>query len=222
MAFDWRRFPKYRRQWEWYRSYMESPIDDSWYARLFHHRNGAGLAGEATPEYAILGRQGFSHINRVAPTAKVLFVMRSPVQQAWSQFRHFEHKKDGRGASKGSDRAERFWESEYSTLLRDYPKTIDDLVTVFGAERIKFLFYEDVHADRAAAVQSLCTFLEVGFDPRYFPELDERRNGSAPASIPTDLTALLIERNRDIAKGVLDRLGYIPQSWREDFAISSK
>jgi hypothetical protein len=176
MAFRWHRFPEYRCQWDWYRSYMQSPIDDPWYAGLFRERNGATLAGEATPEYALLGRQGFSHINRVAPNAKVLFVMRSPVQQAWSQFRHFEHKKDTRGAGQGSGGAERFWESEYSARLRDYPATIDDLIAVFGAERIKFLFFEDIHADRATAVRSLCGFLDVEFDQRYFPELSRARN----------------------------------------------
>jgi hypothetical protein len=222
LVFDWPRLAGHRRQWDWYRAYMQSPIDDAWYERLFSHRGGARLAGEATPEYAILGEEGFRHIKRLAPDAKAIFVMRNPLEQAWSQFRHFEHKEDARGAGEGEGKAERFWDSKYSVLMRDYPKTIDDLIAVFGEARVKFLFYEDVHADRGAAIRSLCEFLGVAFDPGYFSDLDSRKNVSPPSAIPSELRAGLIEQTRDIANGVRDRLGDIPQSWRDDFAIPAR
>jgi hypothetical protein len=217
LAFDWRRFGEHRSQWAWYRDYMRSPIDDDWYERLFRHRGGARLGGEATPEYALIGQDGFRHIKRLAPDAKALFVMRNPLDQAWSQFRHFENKKDARRAGTGKDNAVRFWESEYSALMRDYPRTIDDLLAVFGAERVKFLFHEEIHADRRAAMQSLCTFLDVKFRAGHFRDLDRTRNASPRAPMPDELREHLIERHREIATGVRDRIGDIPQSWRDDF-----
>jgi hypothetical protein len=195
---------------------MRSPVDDAWYQSLFRHRGGARLAGEATPEYAILGEDGFRHIKRLAPDAKALFLMRNPIEQAWSQFLHFEHKHDARSAGSGSENAKRFWESAYSAPFRDYGRTIDDLTAVFGADRSKFLFHEDVHADRQAAMRSLCDFLGADYEPRYFNDLDDRRNVSRDTPIPPDLRGYLVERHRQVALDVRDRLGTVPQSWRDD------
>ena len=214
LAFDWPHFGEYRRQWRWYRAYMASPIDDTWYELLFSERGGATIAGEATPEYALIGRDGYTHIKRLAPDARVIFVMRSPFAQAWSQFLHFEHRKDARGAS-GRAPAE-YWESAYSAPFRDYARTIDDLRAVFGNERVRFLFYENVHADRAGAIRSLCAFLGIAYEARYFIGLEKSVNVSRPVPIPPELRAALTEDQRRVATQVRDRLGTVPDAWLEE------
>lgn len=217
LAFDWRGLSKCRSQWAWYRAYMRSPIGDAWYASLFDHRGGATIAGEATPEYAILGEEGFRHIKRLAPDAKAIFVLRSPLRQAWSQFLHFEHKRDARAVRGGTERAIAFWESAYSAPFRDYAKTMDDLVGVFGASRVKFLFFEDIHADRRAAIDSLCRFLGVEFRPGYFGDLERALNVSRLAPIPAELREYLVAKHRRVVEDVAERIGTVPQSWRDDF-----
>ncbi len=216
IAWDWRGFPAYRSQWAWYRAYMRSPIDDAWYEGLFQDRGGARIAGEATPEYAILGAEGFRHIQRLAPEARVIFVLRSPLRQAWSQFLHFEHKKDSRAVRGGTAGAIEFWESAYSAPFRDYASTIDGLLAVFGGERVKFLFYEDMHADRRTAIESLCQFLEIEFQPRHFPDLETRFNVSRDAAIPANLQAYLRERHSEVTRQVIERLGGVPEAWLDD------
>ena len=219
LAFDWPRLRTHLSQWGWYRAYMKSPIDDAWYEELFRHRNGKRLAGEATPEYALLGREGLSHIARLAPRAKAIFIMRNPVTQAWSQYLHFEGKRDQRGAGKGSEAAKAFWASDYSAPFRDYPTTIDDLHAVFGTDRVKLLFHEEIHADRLAALRDVCAFLGVPFEPRFFGDVEEARNVSRPAAIPDELRRHLIELHHPTAAAVLERLGRIPPSWRDDFSL---
>lgn len=219
LAFDWRRFADYRRQWAWYQAYMQSPIDDAWYENLFDHRGGAIMAGEATPEYAILGEEGFRHIKRLAPDARAIFVLRNPLRQAWSQFLHFEHKKDARAVRRGTEGAIAFWESPYSAPFRDYVKTMDELVGVFGSDRVKFLFFEDIHADRRTAIKSLCEFLAVEFQPDYFGDLEQALNVSRLASMPADLRHYLVTKYRPVVAGVAERMGTLPSSWRDDFSL---
>jgi hypothetical protein len=219
LAFDWRYTTEYRGQWNWYRAYMRSPIDDAWYESLFRDRGGAKFAGEATPEYAILGEEGFRHIKRLAPDARAVFVMRSPLRQAWSQFLHFEHKKDARAVRGGNEGAIAFWESSHSAPFRDYVKTMDELVGVFGSDRVKFLFFEDIHADRRTAIKSLCEFLAVEFRPDYFGDLERALNVSRLAPMPTDLRDYLVTRYRAVIAGVAERIGTVPSSWRDDFSL---
>ncbi len=174
------------------------------------------MAGEATPEYAILGEEGFRHLKRLAPDARAIFVLRNPLRQAWSQFLHFEHKKDARGGKEG---AIAFWESSYSAPFRDYTKTMDALVGVFGADRVKFLFFEDIHADRRTAIKSLCEFLAVEFRPDYFGDLEQALNVSRLAPMPADLRDYLVTKYRPVVAGVAERIGTVPLSWRDDFSL---
>ena len=216
-VFDWREFPKYRSQWDWYRDYMRDSIDDAWYEDLFRRRGDAVIAGEATPEYALLGQEGFRHVKRLAPDARAIFVMRNPLQQAWSQFLHFQGKQDHRAVRGGRSGAIAFWRGPNSAPFRDYAKTIDDLVAVFGEERSKFLFYENIHADRGAAVQSLCAFLGVDFRQSYFSDLARARNQSRIEAMPAELRAFLVEEYRPVVRDVTERMGGVPQSWHDDF-----
>ena len=215
LATDLPRFSAYRAQWAWYRAYRQDPIDDAWYARLFEHRSGRLMAGEATPEYAILGEEGFRHIKRLAPDTLVLFVMRNPVTQAWSQFLHFEHKRDVRGVQGGLAGAVQFWESDYSARFRDYGGTIDGLLRVFGDTRTKFLFYEDMHADRAGALASVAEFLGARREPAWLNDLGQATNISSPRGVPAELRAYLVDRLRPVVREVEERLGRVPRSWRD-------
>ncbi len=167
-ATDWSGFAQHRSQWPWYRAYMRDPIDDDWYANLFRYRGAAHMAGEVTPEYALIGADGFAHIDRLAPEARVLFILRNPVWQAWSQFLHFDGKPGRRPAPLLVADAIAFLSSDDSAPHRDYARIIDDLVGVFGDGRLKVLFYEDMHADRAATLASICDFLGVDFQDRQF------------------------------------------------------
>ena len=85
---QWGRLSELKAQNSWYTRYMSDPIDDDWYRALFADRRGRRFAGEATPEYAILGVEGFRHLRRLAPSARVIFIMRNPVRQSWSQLLH--------------------------------------------------------------------------------------------------------------------------------------
>jgi len=195
---------------------MQDPIDDDWYVNLFQHRGQARMAGEATPEYALIGAEGFAHIKRLAPDARVLFILRNPVSQAWSQLLHFEGKRSRTPAPSKVPEAIAFLDSDASAIYRDYARIMDDMAGVFGSERVKFLFYEDMHADRAAALRSICEFLGVEFRQRDFPSLDRAFNVSPSAAMPPELRDWLRQRYRPVAQQVCDRMGRVPEDWRQE------
>lgn len=220
MWTQWGSFKAHRSQWAWYRDYMSSPIDDAWYARLFQHRGGKRMAGELTPEYAILGRAGLAHIARLAPDARVIFIMRNPVARTWSQVLH-------QCRSRGLDVARLSTEDIVAMIaeprfgeLGDYASTLDDMAATFPPDRILNLFYEEMHADRPAAIAQVCAYLGVAFDPAYFGELGRRFNRSQDAVLPDPVRAHLVAMMKPQAIAVRDRLGRIPQAWAREFGIA--
>lgn len=218
---QWRRFGEQRRQWPWYRHYMKSPIDDAWYAGLFDFRGGRRMAGEITPEYAILGRGGLSHIKRLAPDARVLFIMRNPVARMWSQVLH-QCRRRGLDADRLSHETivamlaePRFGE------LGDYAATLDDMAAVFAADQTHVMFYEEMHQDRLKALAEVCHFIGVGFDPAYFGEAGRRFNRSQEAALPEAVRAHMRSLYRAQAEAVRQRVGRLPEAWEKEFGLAA-
>ena len=210
---EWSRFGQNRQHWDWYRRYLASPMDDAWYASLFAERSGKRFAGEATPEYAVIGENGFRHLKRLAPEARVIFILRNPVRQAWSQVLH-------RCRSRRV-RAERLSESELAAMadapelarLRDFASTLDDLAAVFQSSQLLILFYEDIHADRLGALERICRFIGADFDAAWFGEADEAHNRSQDASAPDAVLKHLQAGAAATIEAVRARLGRVPAGW---------
>lgn len=218
MWTQWSQFAEYRSQWSWYSDYMGSPIDDAWYQRLFHHRGKATFAGEVTPEYAILGRKGLAHIHKLAPDARVMFIMRNPVERTWSQVLH-QCRARGLDANRQSTEAiiAMLGEARFGEL-GDYAQTLDDMASVFAPEQVLPLFYEEMHADRLAALQQVCQFIGTGFHADYFGGLGQRFNSSQKANLPEPVRVHLRQIYRPQAEAVRARLGRIPAAWENEFA----
>lgn len=217
MWTQWGRWREHRAQADWYRAYMKPGLDDQWYASLFADRQGKAVAGEATPEYAIIGRTGFRHMKRLAPDARIIYIMRNPVTRAWSQLLHqcrsrrFNPDRVSNEAFLSMAGEERF------EALADYGRVLDDLEAEFAPSRTLFAFYEDIHDDRAAAVRSVCDFLDVGFDGSRLGGLGKRYNISPPAQLPGELREALRVKYGGVVEGIARRMGRIPESWQRDF-----
>lgn len=219
MWTQWSRFAEHRGQSQWWRDYMASPIDDDWYRRLFRHRGHATFAGEITPEYAILGKDGLAHIKRLAPDARVIFIMRNPVDRLWSQVLH-QCRARGLDANRQSTEAiaAMLTEPRFGELA-DYAQTLDDMRAVFPEEQLLVLFYEDMHADRLAALDEVCRFIGASFEARHFTELGRRFNRSQQAALPAPVRAHLREISRAQARAVRERVGRIPPAWESEFDL---
>ncbi len=217
MWTQWSRFSEHRNQWAWYRDYMSRPIDDAWYERLFRHRGAATFAGEVTPEYAILGRKGLEHIQLLAPDARVLFIMRNPVERMWSQVLH-QCRSRGLDANRlSSDAIIAMLSEPRFGELGDYAATLDDMAAVFNPGQTLPLFYEEMHADRLASLKQVCTFIGTTFDPGTFGELGRRFNRSQEAALPEAVRAHMRQLYRPQAEAVRQRLGHIPAAWDKEF-----
>ncbi|HDL16502.1 MAG TPA: sulfotransferase [Rhizobiales bacterium] len=218
---QWHKWSAYRTQAPWYRAYMRAGLDDAWYASLFAAREGKTVAGEATPEYALIGEAGLRHIKRLAPDARIIYIMRNPITRAWSQLLHLcrSQKLDADKLSveefTAMARAERF------EALADYNRVLDALDRVFEPDRVLLEFYEDIHADREAALNRICIFLGVGFDRGCLGGLEKRYNPSQQVNMPAELHRELCNKYRAMVLKVEDRMAHVPAGWRRDFDLPS-
>ena len=72
-----------RQNLAWDLRYFFGRPDDGWYSSLFEQGRGK-VTGEATPDYAILEEKTIAHVHGLMPDAKIIFMMRNPIERPWS------------------------------------------------------------------------------------------------------------------------------------------
>lgn len=71
-------------EFKWDYNYFFKEQNDAWYASLFEPDRGR-RSGEITPAYSTLDEQDVADISRLMPKARIIFILRNPIERAWSQ-----------------------------------------------------------------------------------------------------------------------------------------
>lgn len=114
------------------------------YARYFEA--GAGkVKGEITPSYAALAPSRIRYIRSIMPETKLIFMMRNPIDRAWSQALMNLVVRDKQAFDAVSDQAflDHF-RHERSIIRGDYNRILDHWLAVFPKEQMLVGFFEDI------------------------------------------------------------------------------
>jgi hypothetical protein len=140
---------------------FDRPIAE--YAR---HFEGGRLKvkGEVIPGYGLIPRHRIRYLRALIPDLRLVFIMRNPVDRAWShavmnlmQFR-------GLGPDQITDDALRaHFDSDLSRSKGAYLRILDNWLTVFPAEALLVVFQDDIRSGPAALLNTV--FRHVGVSP---------------------------------------------------------
>jgi hypothetical protein len=142
----WRHLKSFSRDdFLWDLKYYAGSPGDGWYASLFEPGKGK-TAGEITPAYSMLGPDAVAHVHALAPEAKIVFMMRNPIERAWSQAAmRFDKAGEKAADAAGSERLRHHFRREGSRSRTDYLRTLENWGSFYPGERIFVGFLEDVH-----------------------------------------------------------------------------
>jgi hypothetical protein len=197
----------------WLINYWLGARGDEWYASLFRHAQARGLiAGEITPAYSTLNEKILRHIQRMNGKIRLIFVMRDPVERAWSAVNNAAQKgvADASTTAKSIERARRSGTAARSA----YAETIRRLEAVFPASQIEYCFFDDLRDRPEALISDLLSFL--GVDPSPVPvHLPQAVNVAAGS------TPIPVEFSREMARDYLPQVHDLcrrfegpPHHWR--------
>ncbi|MEM9138771.1 MAG: sulfotransferase domain-containing protein, partial [Pseudomonadota bacterium] len=186
--------------------------DDNAYFGHFARQCGPDtrLLSEITPQYAMLGRDGFDYVRRFFASQnmdlKILMVLRDPVQRLWSHLHFLKQTEPELDITR-----------DWPDLIRrraviersDYWQTIEALDAIFPDDAVLYLFYEDLF--QGDALERLCAF--VGLD--HAPPDPQRRNETPDKSaLPPDVQDRLTKVLNPQYRFCRDRFGAaIPKKW---------
>ena len=206
----------------WQIKYYFGYYNVGWYRDLFSQAKSSEIAGEITPAYSILDYEDVARIRRINPGMKHIFLIRNPIDRAWSAIRY--HTKVGKlSVDLSSDEEVIAVLKERGTILRgDYERTLETYLEYFDSKQILVCFYDAIQSDPVKLMSNVTTFLGVAD----FEEADldnQKRVLSSPQSpIPGSVRSYLLE-----AYGLtIDRLsrtfGSYARVWQSEVGSSGR
>src|SRR5918997_5143348 len=196
----------------WDLNYFLRPYNDGWYASLFRQGRGK-VTGEATPDYSIVGRDAVAHVREIMPEAKIIFMMRNPIERAWSQALM-----DLRDEPNADDMPEgelrRRFANKRSRMLTDYRRTLENWGSFFPGEQIFVGFLEDVHFYPNRLLRRLYEFLGVETNTKKYRVIKRKIHSRDVETMPTAVAWRLAQTYLEDAGRLEERFGGYASFWR--------
>ncbi|MGL4401298.1 MAG: sulfotransferase domain-containing protein [Luteolibacter sp.] len=194
----------------WWAQYSFSDYSDSWYTSLF----GAepGITGDITPSYSILNEEDVRRMHAAAPNAKIIFLIRNPIDRAWSMFR-FMAKSERNVDVTDIGAFISFTNSPGQELRSDYLRTIDLYSKYYDPKRILIGFYDAVSKDPEGLLGEILKHLGAK-EPMVTQGLRKVANESVSVTIPVAFKEHLKERYRSDIHELAARFGSYAKDWQ--------
>jgi hypothetical protein len=199
------------------RFFARSP-SDRWYASLF--RGGKGkTTGEVTPQYSILEEEGVARIQSLMPDARILFLIRNPIERAYAASVWRLHMLIARDLLKGQtveaateaqllegfDHPEVRAETDYLQILEKWRRFYPD-------EQIFVGFIEDIHFHPVRLLRHIYRF--IGVDASYAQKaLKGKVNARSPKHMPSNAATYLASRYHEDLRLLSERFGGYASFW---------
>ena len=196
----------------WHLRYFFKTPNDAWYASLFEQGNGK-ITGETTPDYSILDLDTIAHVHELMPDAKIVFMMRSPIERPWSVV-DMSLRVGGRSLEEISDEDLcRESDNKRTRLMTDYLRTLENWGSFYPQEQIFVGFLEDVHFYPNRLLHRLYSFLGASTNVEY-KVIRRRIHSGFQETMPLRLATHQARTYRDDLERLEDRFGGYASFWR--------
>ena len=154
-------------------------------ARFVRGRGGGRIRGEITPAYAVLEPGVIGRVAEWMPDARLIFMMRDPIERAWSQARNGFPRWRGRPLeSVGRDELVSFFDSDPVRRRSDYATCLRAWLGHFPREHFFFGFLDEIRERPGDLMCDLLGFLEASVAVADAESLRTPVNASAPLPMP--------------------------------------
>jgi len=156
-----------------HRIYATSIKNMATYQALFKKAGDATAIGEASINY-MLHPEACVGIKAETPDAKLVFILRQPIERAWSSFQRSRYEgiePDSSFVAAWRDDGRRRAAGHWANIHRFkslYGKHLESWFNTFPREQIRVILFDDLKRDADAVMRGLYTFL--GVDTNFQPD----------------------------------------------------
>lgn len=204
-----------------YLKWFFKDYSDKWYLSLF--KGFEGYTGEITPSYSILNKKDIRRIHNLQPDAKLILILRNPIERAWSHYRFNLRKKMNLDIGKVSTAdIIKFMESDFQSLRSDYIRTIDNYSSIFPKEQILICFYDAIIDNPVALMNNILKHV-CGGAPISINHLNLKSvvHKSIIVNCPKEVEAYLKNRYYNQIKELSEKYGGYFTKWYEELYLDN-
>ena len=184
---------------------------DPAYLRVFGAMDQASV-GDISPQYCMLPSEGIAHMHRLAPNAKIIFMLRDPVDRAISAAK-MKAGEEMENLTQNAVREKAF--HPFQIAMSRYSGLLDNYQEVFGEKNIFVGFMEDVISRPLGLLEEICDFLGVGYDAAHFTRLNFIANEGLKFAVEPQIYKDLFNELRDEYDLLETRFPERVAGWRE-------
>ena len=177
---------------------LNSPAHWRWYQKQFKRGADVKARGEITPFYATLSAQRVAFIAEKLPELKIIYIIRNPVQRAWSGFRLFWFlETKHRECHLDADIIEKTIMYPAKLIHGNYQRNINTYEKTFTHNKILYLFYDDIITEPLGFLEKVYSFLDVHSRPINTTNMMKRVNNAPNIEMPESVFRALSEYYAD-------------------------
>jgi hypothetical protein len=204
--------PEDRSGLRWHRSFyfdMSDPAHMRWYWRQFRNARDRPK-GEITPAYSTLSATRVRLIFDKIPRLRIIYILRNPIDRAWSSLRKMVWYQKGARHRLMRDRDWLLRTVMHPELLErgDYRNIIETWEGIFPHENFLYLFHDDIEADEQRVLGRVYAFLNLTA-PDLSQLAGKRVNAAPPTPMPDNVRSFLEHRYES-------QIGYLEERFDRD------
>lgn len=198
---------------KWYYKFYFSNYNDDWYLSLFS--SFKGYTGSITPSYSILKEEDILRMYKIAPEAKLILILRNPIDRAWSQYRfdsQFIKNYDIRKVT--ISKIIKFMNSDHQNLRCDYINTIKNYSNIFPKNQILICFYDAIKDNPLQLLKEVVKF--IGGNPENvekYCDVMQKVSVSRKIDMPIEVYTFLKEKYYSEIKQLAEEYGGYCNKW---------
>jgi Sulfotransferase family len=178
---------------------------------LFERGQGR-ITGDITPAYSILAERRIHHARSLMPDAKIIFLMRNPVERTWSQSVQFFDRRGIKVQSLSESRLRDFFSLKGVRLRSSYLNILKNWQKFYPEEQFFVGFLEDIHLYPGHLLRRLYRFLGASDSADYRITRDKIFSRGTQA-LPTRLAAHLAQAYHEDLRMLEERFGGYVSFW---------
>ena len=161
------------------------------YEALFEQAEGAIALGEASPNYLFAHRQAVPNIQTYVPNAKLIAILRNPVERAYSDYLMSLRQVVGNHKPL-AEQVRTSGQTSYTLLKGLYYEGTRHFLETFGPKQVKIFLFDDLRKDSAGLMRELYEF--IGVDSRFEANTQQQ---SQTAEVPKSSTINRLLRTKN-------------------------
>jgi hypothetical protein len=165
--------------------------NEDWYRGLFAKARPGQVSLDFTASYCMLGEDGIRHILNINPQARILMMVRNPVERAYSHYKMVKKKQTDKTLDLAQFKRRVLDAGSAISQQNNYAGNITRWRRAVPEAQFKIMFYEDLEADPTTYMAEVCDFAGLSHHPRLFRKAGAAIYPSGGPEMPAEVRAFL-------------------------------